>query len=181
MVQLTISQHSFRWWHGAKQATSHYLHQCGPSSLTHICSTRRRWVKWRISRIIRQGLIRGYYHDRNVLSAYISTRLRLRRICHWSNMNDNDCCYGLVCAYILHFHAPFLTFYHVFGVHETYLAIMGHDFYITFEDFLLTILIPVGCQAHFLTTAFLAFSHTVEDTIFNLSIKYSLLWLPGCM
>ena len=28
-----------------KQATSHYLNQCWPISLTHICSTRRRSVK----------------------------------------------------------------------------------------------------------------------------------------
>ena len=27
-------------------APSHYLNQCWPSSLTHICGTRRRWVKW---------------------------------------------------------------------------------------------------------------------------------------
>ena len=43
-VQLTISQRWFRWWLGADQATSHYLNQCWPSSLTHICSTRGRWV-----------------------------------------------------------------------------------------------------------------------------------------
>ena len=44
-VKLTISQHWFRWWLGAKQSTSHYLNQCWPSSLTHICGTRGRWVK----------------------------------------------------------------------------------------------------------------------------------------
>ena len=43
-VQLTINQHWFRQWLDAKQATSHYLNQCWPSSLTHICSTRERWV-----------------------------------------------------------------------------------------------------------------------------------------
>ena len=46
-VQLTIFRHWFRWWLGADQATSHYLNQCWPSSLTHIhvCCTRGRWVK----------------------------------------------------------------------------------------------------------------------------------------
>ena len=43
-VQLTIFQHWFRWWLGADQATSHYPNQCWPSSLTHICGTRGRWV-----------------------------------------------------------------------------------------------------------------------------------------
>ena len=27
-VQLTISEHRFRQWRGAEQATSHYLNQC---------------------------------------------------------------------------------------------------------------------------------------------------------
>ena len=43
-AQLTIIKHWFRWWLGAEQATSHYLNQCLPSSLMHICSTRGRWV-----------------------------------------------------------------------------------------------------------------------------------------
>ena len=38
-VQLTINQHWF-----AKQVTSHFLNQWWQSSLTHICSTRGRWV-----------------------------------------------------------------------------------------------------------------------------------------
>ena len=44
-VQLTICQHWFRKWPGADLATSHYLNQCWPSSPTHICGTRGRWVK----------------------------------------------------------------------------------------------------------------------------------------
>ena len=44
-IQLTISQHYFRQWLGAKQAPNHYLNECWPSSATHICSTRRRGVK----------------------------------------------------------------------------------------------------------------------------------------
>ena len=45
-VQLTKSHHWFREWLGTEQATSHYLKHCWPSSLTHICRTRGRWVKW---------------------------------------------------------------------------------------------------------------------------------------
>ena len=49
-VQLTISQHWFRWWLGAEQATSHYVNQWRPSSRTHICGTGGRWVKsWKSS------------------------------------------------------------------------------------------------------------------------------------
>ena len=44
-VQLMIFQHWFRKWLGAEKATSHYLNQCWPDSLTHICGTRGRWVK----------------------------------------------------------------------------------------------------------------------------------------
>ena len=36
--QWTITQHWFRWWLGAKWATSHYLNQCWANSLTHICA-----------------------------------------------------------------------------------------------------------------------------------------------
>ena len=45
-VELTISQHWFRWWLGAKQAANHYLKQWWRSLLTHICVTRPDWVKW---------------------------------------------------------------------------------------------------------------------------------------
>ena len=41
-VQLTISQHWFRYWLGIEQATSHYLNQCLPSSLTYICGNNGR-------------------------------------------------------------------------------------------------------------------------------------------
>ena len=43
--QLTITQHWFSKWLGAEKATSHYLNQCWPDSLTHICGTRGRWTK----------------------------------------------------------------------------------------------------------------------------------------
>ena len=39
-VRLTKSQHWFRQWLGADQATSHYLNQCWSSSLTHICAAQ---------------------------------------------------------------------------------------------------------------------------------------------
>ena len=44
-VQLIISQHWFRHWLDDEHATSHYLNQCWPSSLTHICVTRGIWDK----------------------------------------------------------------------------------------------------------------------------------------
>ena len=37
MVRLPISQYRFRY-------ASHCLNQCSPSSLTHICDTRGKWV-----------------------------------------------------------------------------------------------------------------------------------------
>ena len=40
-VQMTINQYWFRQWLGADQATSHCHNQCRPSSLMHICGTRR--------------------------------------------------------------------------------------------------------------------------------------------
>ena len=39
-VQLTISEHRFRYWLGAEQATNHYLNQWRTSLMTHICGTR---------------------------------------------------------------------------------------------------------------------------------------------
>ena len=39
-VHLTITQHWFRWWLGAEWATSHYMNQCWPDSLMHICGSR---------------------------------------------------------------------------------------------------------------------------------------------
>ena len=44
-VQLTITQQWLRWWLGTEYAISHYLNQCWPDSLTHICRTRGRWLK----------------------------------------------------------------------------------------------------------------------------------------
>ena len=49
-VQLTICQHWTRKWLGVDQTISHYMNQCWPSSVTHVCGTRGRWVKerWRM-------------------------------------------------------------------------------------------------------------------------------------
>ena len=43
-VQFTIFQHWFRQRLVAFSAPSHYLNQCWPSSPTHICGTRGRWI-----------------------------------------------------------------------------------------------------------------------------------------
>ena len=43
-VELTTGQHWFMEWFGADQVVSHYLNQCWPSWLTHICGTRGRWA-----------------------------------------------------------------------------------------------------------------------------------------
>ena len=43
-VQLTISQDWFRLWLGVEQATSHYLDQFWPKSLTYLCNARKRGV-----------------------------------------------------------------------------------------------------------------------------------------
>ena len=42
--QLTIGQCWFSSWLHAEQAASHYMSQC--RSMTHICGTRRRWIKF---------------------------------------------------------------------------------------------------------------------------------------
>ena len=44
-VQLIITQHWFRKWLGAGQATSHYLNQWWPSALMYICITH--WCRVR--------------------------------------------------------------------------------------------------------------------------------------
>ena len=46
-----ISQHCFRGWHGAEQATSLYLIICGPGSTEPIGVTRPQWV-YRITLLI---------------------------------------------------------------------------------------------------------------------------------
>ena len=61
-VQLTINQHWFRQWLGAKLATSNYLNQCWFSSLTHICSTRGRWVN-----VIAYYILQGWFTGNGIL------------------------------------------------------------------------------------------------------------------
>ena len=46
---MTISQHWFRWWLGAAQATGHYLNQWRLSLLTQIWVTRPQWVNTNLS------------------------------------------------------------------------------------------------------------------------------------
>ena len=43
-AQLTICQHWFSQWFGAKQATSQYLNQWWPMLQMHICITWPQWV-----------------------------------------------------------------------------------------------------------------------------------------
>ena len=45
MVQLTIHQCCFRWWHGVEQAKRHYQNQLWHSFLTQTCVTQPQWVK----------------------------------------------------------------------------------------------------------------------------------------
>ena len=63
-VQLTLNQHGFRKWLGAEQATSHYLNQCWPSSLAHICGNRGRWV---IKTTQLYTKTRGGSHDKKMI------------------------------------------------------------------------------------------------------------------
>ena len=51
-VQLTISQHWFGWWLGAKKVTSHYLNQRWSSLMTHLCVLWPQLVKSVISILI---------------------------------------------------------------------------------------------------------------------------------
>ena len=43
-AQLTIIQHCFRQWLGTEHATSHYLNQCWPRLVPHICVSRAQGV-----------------------------------------------------------------------------------------------------------------------------------------
>ena len=61
-VQLTVSQHWFRWWLDAKQAASHYLKQCWPRSLTHLCGPKGRAVKLSTKRVWWGDCLRDLYH-----------------------------------------------------------------------------------------------------------------------
>ena len=69
-VQLTIIHHWFRWWLGTKKATSHYLKQPWPNTLTQICGTRGRWLHispsnvWGISlRVSSETFVNKIYYD----------------------------------------------------------------------------------------------------------------------
>ena len=44
-VKFTMIQHRFRYCFLAEKAPSHYLNQCWPDSLAHICGSSGRWIK----------------------------------------------------------------------------------------------------------------------------------------
>ena len=71
-AQFTITQHCFRYWIGVGWATSHYLHQCWPDSLTHFCGTRGRCVNSCFYNIFKDG---GYPAFDNFLKIYLEWKL----------------------------------------------------------------------------------------------------------
>ena len=77
-VQLTISQHWFRKWLGAD------LDQCLPTSPTHICGTRVRWVKaaWCWCKPFYHGSTAFNCHSNRIGIIALVRKLPLRRI-HW--------------------------------------------------------------------------------------------------
>ena len=70
-VQLTKCQHWFRQWLDAEQATSHYLNQCWPSSLTHIYaaqvgrSINTQWPEQNV-RYFAAGIVKCIFLNGNV-------------------------------------------------------------------------------------------------------------------
>ena len=77
--KLTISQHWFRLWLGAVQATSHYLNQWCYDLLTHKCVTRHQWVKTKSNTI-------GSLHLMQAMKLQIWHEIRHRFHCtltHW--------------------------------------------------------------------------------------------------
>ena len=66
-IQLTISENWSREWLGTEQATSHYLNQCWPILLMHICSTRERYVYQQIPflSVIGEGFLIYVWDDAN--------------------------------------------------------------------------------------------------------------------
>ena len=93
-VQLTIFQYWFRWWLGAEQATSHYLNQWWPSSTTHVCVTRPRWVNsspldWTGDKPLSEPMMTQFNdacmrHSAS-MSWLISPRLNRRQAIIWTN------------------------------------------------------------------------------------------------
>ena len=54
----TITQHWFRKWFGVVKATSHFLNQCWPHSLRHICGTLGKWGIQEMSKVCKFERIR---------------------------------------------------------------------------------------------------------------------------
>ena len=61
-VQLMIRQHKFKKWLGIEQATGHDLVHCWPSSFTHICGTKGRWVENLSSNTALVEICHAMYH-----------------------------------------------------------------------------------------------------------------------
>ena len=88
-VQLKITQHWFEKWLDAEKATSHYLNQCWPSSLTHICGTRGRWAHFTYAVTPNKSYLlsivevtSGFYCVVNLLCHYMPPE--------WTPMYDTD-------------------------------------------------------------------------------------------
>ena len=99
-VQLTIRQHWFRQWLGAEQATSHYLKQCLPSSLTHICGTRVGMsqtfpVTWKLHKYTQQKKKRTC-DSTGIFSGMEFIWLRQRYMTEISNLSEIKICL-LIC------------------------------------------------------------------------------------
>ena len=73
-------QHWFRWWFGAKQATSPYLDQCRHSLLTHKCVTWPKWVN---------NLLRPLFCEQICHKAYCSERKCVSGILAWYRLNGS--------------------------------------------------------------------------------------------
>ena len=71
-VQLTIRQHWFGLWLGTGQATSHYLSQCYPRSLSPYGGTRPEWVN-----ILKPGQNSKYCADNIVKHIFLKEIVKL--------------------------------------------------------------------------------------------------------
>ena len=87
-VQFTVSQHWFRLWLGAVQATSHYLNQWW-LVYRHICVTRPYWVNW-------TDTCRGIVHINE------ANFMPLRKLALLQILRHNHCFYFLLIRVLLH-------------------------------------------------------------------------------
>ena len=63
MVQLTFSQHWFRYWLGTKQVISHYMNQWWSTLLLHMCVTQLQWVILKKKNIVCQHFKLQQQHE----------------------------------------------------------------------------------------------------------------------